>query len=293
MHVEYKAYGLKLDGPPDAEGRFSGMASAFGNVDKGGDVVGAGAFTKTLLEQPVVPVLWMHDPTEPIGVSVTLEQTAGGLKIEGQLVMDVQRAREAHALMAAGAVKGLSIGYKVVTRSFKGAVRHLHELKLVEVSLVPFPMNTLATISAVKAAGAKGYGLYGDVSEAQCLMSMMMAGLDYLCGEVSEGDADGVAAMQTILGLLSDLLAAELVEVSVDANDQMPAPDDGADDPYTGMMAEPIRHAIKRLGALLERSEPTFVTPPTEDAAPDAKTEPGIAATLTDLARAIRGHSLS
>jgi HK97 family phage prohead protease len=106
----------------------------FGNVDQGNDLIEPGAFTKTLQENPEVPILWAHDPDQPIGVSATMTQDGKGLRVEGQLAMEVQRARELHALMKMGAIKGLSIGYRTVKRSFKGAVRHLEELKLGEFS---------------------------------------------------------------------------------------------------------------------------------------------------------------
>lgn len=285
--MEYKGLSFKLDGPPEPDGRFTGRASVFGNVDLGNDVVEPGAMTKTLQETPVVPLLAFHDPAKPVGVSVELTQTGGELVLKGQLVMEVQAARELYALMAAGAVKGLSIGYQTIKRAYKDGVRHLLEIKLVEISLVVFPMNPQATVTALKAA--KGYGLYGDCAEAQTLMAMIGAGLDYLVGEMEEGDTAGATAMQTVLVTLASLLSDELAEVATDAADRLPG-----DDAYTEAMAEPVRHAIKQLGALLERGEPAQATRTDEDAAHDAK---GVTAepmpprvTRADLDRLSRSH---
>jgi hypothetical protein len=121
-----------------------------------------------------------------------------GLRVEGQLAMDVQRARELHALMKIGAIKGLSIGYRTVQRSFKGAVRHLQELKLGEFSPVTFPMNTLAGVDGVK-------DLYGwEATEGlSCLLAMMRAGADFMVEETREGDTADAARMQTILVSIS------------------------------------------------------------------------------------------
>ena len=148
---EHKALEFKLDAPPDDEGRFSGYAAVFSNVDFGNDVIEPGAFTKTLRDNPSVPILWQHDPHEPIGVSTRMTQDVKGLRVEGQLAMEVQRARETHALMKLGAIKGMSIGYNTIKRHFKGQVRHLQELALGEFSPVTFPMNPQAGIHAVKA----------------------------------------------------------------------------------------------------------------------------------------------
>lgn len=147
---ETKAFAMRMDGEPDDQGRFSGHAAVFGNVDRGNDLIEPGAFTKSLSENPTVPILWSHDPNEPIGVSTHMSEDGKGLRVEGQLAMDVQRAREIHSLMKMGAIKGISIGYNTVKRNFRGPVRHLQEVKLGEFSPVVFPMNTLANVNSVK-----------------------------------------------------------------------------------------------------------------------------------------------
>ena len=66
-----------------------------------------------------------------------------------RLLEGVERAREAAALIAAGAIDGLSIGYRTVkaTKNDKGQ-RLLTELELWEVSLVTFPMLPSARVGA-------------------------------------------------------------------------------------------------------------------------------------------------
>jgi HK97 family phage prohead protease len=210
--LERKSFALKLDGPPDDEGRFTGYAAVFGNVDQGNDLIEPGAFTKTLSENPEVPILWAHNPDEPIGVSASMAEDGKGLRVEGQLAMDVQRARELHALMKIGAIKGLSIGYRTVQRSFKGAVRHLQELKLGEFSLVTFPMNTLAGVDGVK-------DLYGwEATEGlSCLLCMMRAGADFMVEETREGDTADAAAHADDPRLARQAVASEIAELGADA----------------------------------------------------------------------------
>ncbi|WP_459061848.1 HK97 family phage prohead protease [Stenotrophomonas sp. PSU-St15] len=144
-------------------GLFSGYGSVFGTVDSYREVVAPGAFSESLAEikskgRPV-PVLWQHRSGEPIGVYTGLVEDAHGLKVEGQLIIDgVARAKEAHALMKAGAVSGLSIGYYVREDSWdeKERVRTLKKVDLVEISLVTFPANDDARIDAIKSKLAHG-----------------------------------------------------------------------------------------------------------------------------------------
>ena len=143
---------LKFAVKAEDEGVFRGLAAAYGNTDLGGDVIAPGAFTKTIKEKDgQVPVLWQHDTFRPIGLG-QVEDTKKGLQIEGRLVMETEQAREAFALMKAGVVKGLSIGYDPVVTEFdrESDTRILKEIKLWEVSPVTFPMNPRAVITGVK-----------------------------------------------------------------------------------------------------------------------------------------------
>ncbi|WP_342594532.1 HK97 family phage prohead protease [Salinicola lusitanus] len=147
----------------DEDGLFSGYGSVFGNVDSYGEVVERGAFGKSLRaiadSGRKVPVLWQHRQGEPIGIYTKLEEDDRGLYVEGRLLKDsVRQAAEAHALMVAGAVSGLSIGYYVIDDSFDESerVRRLKELELMEISLVTFPANDEARVEAVKFAIAHG-----------------------------------------------------------------------------------------------------------------------------------------
>ena len=133
--------------------RIEGYASLFGLPDQGGDVVRPGAYGKSLAALQArggtVKMLWQHDPAEPIGVWDEIFEDARGLFVKGRLLPEVGRAREAAALIAAGAIDGLSIGYRTVAaeKDAKGQ-RLLAELELWEVSLVTFPMLREARVAA-------------------------------------------------------------------------------------------------------------------------------------------------
>lgn len=140
------------------DGSFEGYGSVFGgDPDSYGEIVAPGAFLESLSElkakNRIVPVLWQHRAAEPIGVYDQLAEDSHGLKVKGRLLKDdVAQAREAHALLKAGAVTGLSIGYWVRQASYdeKTGIRTLHKLDLVEVSLVTFPAKDDARVEAVK-----------------------------------------------------------------------------------------------------------------------------------------------
>lgn len=131
----------------------SGYASLFGKRDQGGDVVQPGAYAASLAALATggrrVKMLWQHDPAQPIGVWDEVREDATGLWVKGRILSEVERGREAAALLAAGAIDGLSIGYRTkrAERDGKGQ-RLLSELELWEVSLVTFPMLPEARVSA-------------------------------------------------------------------------------------------------------------------------------------------------
>lgn len=133
-------------------GRIAGYASRFGEPDQSGDVVASGAFGAALdrLRQAgrSVKMLWQHDPARPLGVWSKVVENGTGLWVRGQVLTDLALGREAVLLMAAGALDGLSIGYRVVRaeRNRETGGRTLLEIDLWEVSLVTFPM--LATARA-------------------------------------------------------------------------------------------------------------------------------------------------
>jgi len=146
--VEVKGFEFELKNLSD-EGEFDGYAAVYGNVDHDNDVIEPGALTKTVAERSRVPILWQHDPRQPIGVG-ELSIDGKGLAVKGKLTMQVQRAKEAHALMQDGALGGLSIGYRTVKKAYQDGVRRLKEVAVHEFSPVTFPSNELATFGSVK-----------------------------------------------------------------------------------------------------------------------------------------------
>lgn len=153
--------------------KIAGYASLFGRRDKGGDTVQKGAYAASLARLAAkgerVKMLWQHDPGQPIGVWDVLREDARGLYVEGRILTDLQQGREVMALIEAGAIDGLSIGYRTVKATPDGAGgRLLTELDLWEVSLVTFPMLPEARLRAEAKAGAPGTEVHIllDIAEA-------------------------------------------------------------------------------------------------------------------------------
>ncbi len=137
----------------DENGRFAGYASVFGIIDNQRDVILRGAFSRTLKGRIAeIKLLWQHQQEEPIGIFDRIFEDARGLYVEGRLLLNVQRAREAYTLLKAGAIGGLSIGYSPMRHSIdaKTGVRRLAEVELWEISLVTFPANEAAMVTVVK-----------------------------------------------------------------------------------------------------------------------------------------------
>lgn len=151
--MDYKSLPLQLKAEPGEDGIFEGYASVFGVVDLGMDMVERGAFAKSLGSRRV-KMLWQHETDKPIGVWESISEDDHGLRVRGKLLPEVDKGREALALLKAGAIDSMSIGYRTVeaesaTANGRG-VRKLTEIDLFEISLVTFPMLPDAKVTDVK-----------------------------------------------------------------------------------------------------------------------------------------------
>ena len=128
--------------------RFAGYAAIFDRPDRGGDIVRAGAFERSLKRGVgAVPLLWQHRPGRPVGRIEYLREDRRGLRVIARL-SDGPPGRAAAALLREGRVAGLSFGY-CVRHSSGAAPRELTELELLEISLVTEPMQPKARVHMV------------------------------------------------------------------------------------------------------------------------------------------------
>lgn len=209
MKLERKVFPMEVKEISEA-GEISGYLSVFNNVDSYRDIVLPGAFKESLEEWSkkgrLPPMLWQHHSTEPVGPFTRLEEDDKGLLFEGRLlVADVQRSREAYALVKNDVVCGMSMGF--VTRidewDEEERVRKLHKVDLWEGSIVTFAANEEAQIEAVKSI--IDHGQLPDLKTFERLLreagfskSQAVAvanhGLPYLLRSESEGAGDDEVA---------------------------------------------------------------------------------------------------
>lgn len=198
--MEYKH--LSLEFKADAEGAIEGYGAVYGNKDLGGDVVMAGAFADSLATGRKIKMLSQHDAHSVIGVWDELTDDAKGLRVKGRILTQIQAGKEAYELVKAGAMDGLSIGYRTTKAKDANGARMIEKADLWEVSLVTFPMNEMSRIDAVKAA---------EMSERDLeRMLTRDAGLSRsVARKLMLGGYDAIKAMQDA-GDESDELAALL-----------------------------------------------------------------------------------
>lgn len=153
VSVKHKTFRFNSKAADGGDGKFTGLASVYGVMDYGGDVVMPGAFTRTLAENGNrCLVLSQHAHAKSIGDAI-LEDSAEGLRVsEGNLVLELEDAKQEYIRLKRGLLDGISIGYSVAPggERYERGARLLTDVDLFEISLVTFPMNTHARVDSVK-----------------------------------------------------------------------------------------------------------------------------------------------
>lgn len=142
----------------NSDGIFEGYCSVFGNLDSDNEVIDKGAF-KGIAGAANVPILFSHDRTRPVGWNIEAKEDDRGLRIKGRLMVDTEDGRTAQSFLKlgleVGGQPGLSIGFTVPNggeyRDSEG-IRHFREVALKEYSIVVFPANAEARVTAAKSA---------------------------------------------------------------------------------------------------------------------------------------------
>lgn len=127
--------------------RFAGYAALFDIADGARDTIRRGAFARTLAERSApLPLYWQHRPDQPIGEIEAIAEDARGLRVIARIDRPDSRAA---ALLFAGAVNGLSFGFRTRVARQSAAGRELLEIDLFEVSLVTHPLQHGARVHLV------------------------------------------------------------------------------------------------------------------------------------------------
>lgn len=128
--------------------------SIFNNIDRAGDMIVKGAFTKSL-ENKLPKVCWCHEWSNVIGKVISAEEDNKGLLVEMQITKNTQQGAEAIELMKMGAMDEFSIGYQVNDYEIKSlpdgrVYNELKELELFEVSPVLVGCNPDTKLVSIK-----------------------------------------------------------------------------------------------------------------------------------------------
>lgn len=144
---------LKFDS--SEQGVFSGYASVFNSSDAVNDTILPGAFTKSLELGRVIKMFFNHDhKAVPVGDWVVMKEDAHGLRAEGKIDLNHVMGPTIYSALKRGALDGISIGFTMDAGDFQKKAeggRIIKSVNLKEASIVSFPCEDQARISAVKA----------------------------------------------------------------------------------------------------------------------------------------------
>ena len=128
-----------------------GYASLWGQADLNGDVTAPGVFRDSLMRTGAagVKMLHQHEGRAPVGLWDEMIEDDRGLFVRGRIMDWSPEGRFAQALVRAGALDGLSIGFRSLKARRDGRLRVLSGVELWEVSLVVFPMALKARFRVV------------------------------------------------------------------------------------------------------------------------------------------------
>lgn len=163
--MEHKSFAL-LESKADGEsGQFTALVSTFGNVDKVGDRIVRGAYSKTLERYRKsgnpIPIVFAHDWSNPwahIGYADAKDvtETERGLLVKGHLdIGDNEVAKQVWRLMKRGTLKEFSIGYSVPPggeRRAKDGANEITEIDLAECGPCLKGIDPNTELHTVKAA---------------------------------------------------------------------------------------------------------------------------------------------
>lgn len=154
MDRAYSTLNIKALSEVSGKRTFTGIAST-PTTDLGGDIMEPHGAHYTL----PIPFLWQHDAKQPIGWIRKAALTAEGIEVEGEVATIPEpgklrdRVDEAWQSMRARLVRGLSIGFKGIDATpLRGGGMHYKKWLWLELSAVVVPMNSEASIVAIKAA---------------------------------------------------------------------------------------------------------------------------------------------
>lgn len=175
MYLQKNAPGLLTTSAPRRETRDHGEVVVFearlsdATIDSDGDVILPEAWAGAKAESTAL--CWQHKFDQPIGVWTDIELRGDHLWGRGEVSQSFELGRQAGAMLLAGGVKAVSVGFRVPNRKsdivekeidFEGKKRRVREIRkaeLLECSLVTRGANPSARV-------AKSAAIYSSLREA-------------------------------------------------------------------------------------------------------------------------------
>jgi HK97 family phage prohead protease len=162
--IELKSFEKKQEDQGEF-GYFEGYASTFGNMDRVDDIMMHGCFEDSIRKyqdtSKKLPMLWQHRMDVPIGSFPVIREDVKGLFVQGRINLGVEQGRSAYALLKAGDLDSMSIGF--ITRKSdydeETQIRRIKEVDLMEVSVVTIPANSQATLTSIKSIIESAYSI--------------------------------------------------------------------------------------------------------------------------------------
>ena len=197
-------------------GEFEGYISTYYDVDSYGTYFLPGAWDRSIERfnaGEVIPVLWSHDRTKPIGKCTELRSDDKGLWAHGKLTMEDPQAKTAYAHMKDESVLGLSVGfemdYDALEYNQELDAYGIADADLMEYSVVVFPANHNAKIIQVKSShdhdiGENDMNLKDQIDAMNKAIEDIRAAANSASdAEISKRDAE-IASLKTQIAQLSN-----------------------------------------------------------------------------------------
>ncbi|MBF5094019.1 HK97 family phage prohead protease [Azospirillum sp. INR13] len=156
-------------------GTFTGAANVYGTVDSYNTVFMPGAFAASLTEHRAAGTMPMmllqHSPSVVIGAWLEIREAPSGLFVRGRLDLTGPSGRKAHAMMKAGELGGLSVGFRRrLTDTLADGTVAIRQADLIEISPVRRPSNPGARVTDVRSATAGTAELVNHIRRAAAII---------------------------------------------------------------------------------------------------------------------------
>lgn len=141
----------------DSEYEIEAVATSFGNIDKDGDVVLAGALDDYIKEfnageADPLRMLLMHQRGVIVGEWKHVEIVGSKVVVKGNFVSETQAGKDTKVLVKKGLLPAVSMGFSASEYTIDDETfgRTFAKIALIETSLVDTPANEKAVILSVK-----------------------------------------------------------------------------------------------------------------------------------------------